>query len=81
MTSGKDLWVSADAYEGRNDATSAKAIRFYALGKMLAEAEVAGLTDRDIDAAEHLKELQAHCEKLIAQLAPEKTRAPNLVAA
>ncbi len=45
MTSGKDLWKSADEYAGRSGAKSAKAMRFYALGKMLAEAETAGLTE------------------------------------
>jgi hypothetical protein len=81
MTSGRDLWKSADEYAGRCGAQSAKAMRFYALGKMLAEAESAGLTECDVDAAEHLRELQAHCEKLIALLAPDKKVTPSLIAA
>ena len=72
MTSGRDLWKSADGYSNRCGAKSAKAMRFYALGKMLAEAETAGLTECNVNAAEHLRELQAHCEKLIALLAPDK---------
>ena len=82
MTSGKDLWASADEYaEDHRGVKSAKAMRFFALGKMLAEAETASLTDRDLDAAVHLRELQAHCEKLIGQLAPDKKGSPSLVAA
>lgn len=81
MTSGKDLWASADECADHRGVKSAKAMRFYALAKMLAEAETAGLTDRDLDAAVYLRELQAHCEKLIVQLAPDKKRSPSLVAA
>jgi len=66
MTCGKDLWKSADEYAGRCGAKSAKAMRFYTLGK---------------SAAEHSRELQAHCEKLIALLAPDKKVAPSLIAA
>jgi len=62
MTGGRDLWKSAEEYSNRSDAKSAKAMRFYALSKMLAEAETAGLTDCDVDAAAHLRKLQAHCE-------------------
>lgn len=80
MTSGKDLW-SADEYAGRCGAKSVKAMRFYALGKMLAEAEAAGLTECDVKAAEHLRELQAHCEKLIALLAPDRKISPRVIAA
>ena len=81
MTSGKDLWKSADEYAGRCGAKSATAMRFYALGKMLAEAETAGLTECDVNAAEQLRELQAHCEKLMALLAPDKKVSPSRMAA
>ena len=70
MPSGSELWQSAEEYADRCGAKSAKAMRFYALGKMLAEAETAALMDRDIDATEHLRELQAYCEKLVQLLAP-----------
>jgi hypothetical protein len=53
----------------------------YALGKMLAEAETAALMDRDVDATEHLRELQAHCEKLVEMLAPAQQGRPKLVVA
>jgi hypothetical protein len=56
-------------------------MRFYALGKMLAEAETAALMDRDVDATEHLRELQAHCEKLVEMLAPAQQGRPKLVVA
>jgi hypothetical protein len=56
-------------------------MRFYALGRMLDEAETSALTGCDIEAAERLRELQAHCEKLIAVLAPEQKKRPRLVAA
>lgn len=81
MTSGIELWHSADDFADRCGTKSAKAMRFYALGKMLAEAETAGLTGCDVDAAEHLRELQAHCEKMIGVLAPDKKGRPSLVAA
>jgi len=56
-------------------------MRCYALGRMLDEAETSALSGCDIEAAEQLRELQAHCEKLIAVLAPEQKKPPKLVAA
>ena len=81
MTGGRELWRSAQDYADRCGAKSAKAMRFYALGKMLAEAETAALMDRDVDATEHLRELQAHCEKLVEMLAPAQRGRPKLVVA
>lgn len=81
MASGKELWESAAGMAGGSSAKSANALRFFALGKMLAEAESAALMDRNDEAVEHLRELQAHCEKLIAIMAPDKKGRPNLVAA
>jgi hypothetical protein len=34
-----------------------------------------------MEAIEHLRELQAHCEKMIALLAPEEKHRPTIVAA
>jgi hypothetical protein len=73
MTGGRELWHSAQDYADRCGAKSAKAMRFYALGKML--AETAALMDRDVDATEHLRELQAHCEKLVEMLGTGAARA------
>jgi hypothetical protein len=55
-------------------------MRFYALARMLAEAETSALTGFDAEAAEQLRELQAHAEKLVGMLAPDRRAKPNLVA-
>lgn len=55
-------------------------MRFYALTRMLADAETSSIEGKHI-AIEHLRELQAHCEKMIALLAPEEKRRPAIVAA
>ena len=60
---------------------SVKSMRFYALTRMLADAETSCIEGKDIEAIEHLRELQAHCEKMIALLAPEEKRRPTIVAA
>ena len=56
-------------------------MRFYALTRMLAEAETAMLIGSDAEAADLVRELQAHCEKMIGILAPERKKGPTLVAA
>ena len=81
MSSGKELWDTADLFRTDGSARSARALSFFALGRMLAEAEDAASIGRDTEAVEHLRELQAHCEKLIATLAPEIKGRPRLVAA
>jgi hypothetical protein len=81
MALGKDLWDSADDFARMCGVQSAMAARFYALGRMLAEAESSSLTGCDVDAAQRLRELQAHCEKLVALLAPDEKGQPKLVAA
>ena len=48
---------------------------------MLAEAETAMLMGSSLESAELVRELQAHCEKMIAILAPELKTGPTLVAA
>ena len=51
MALGKDLWNSADDFSRMCGVQSVMAARFYALGRMLAEAEVASLSGFDDDAA------------------------------
>jgi hypothetical protein len=81
MANGMDVWASADKLVGKDGARSANAMRFYALARMLAEAETAMLMGRSLESAELVRELQAHCEKMIAILAPELKTGPTLVAA
>jgi hypothetical protein len=81
MALGKDVWDSADDFSRMCGVQSAMAARFYALGRMLAEAEVASLSGSNQDAAQMLRELQAHCEKLAVMLAPAEKRQPKLVSA
>ena len=68
MTGAKDLWDTADKLGSSSDAKSSDAMRMYALGKMLADAETAVLTHRRADAARHLTELRAYAEKMISVL-------------
>ena len=58
MALGKHVWDSADDCSGLCGVQSPNAARFYALGRMLAEAEVASLSGCDNDAAQKLRELQ-----------------------
>ena len=81
MALGKDLWDSAGDFSRMCGVQSTMATRFYALGRMLAEAEVASLVGCNQDAAQKLRELQAHCEKLVAMLTPEERGRPKLVSA
>jgi hypothetical protein len=81
MANGKEVWASAEKLVDKGGARSANAMRFYALTRMLAEAETAMLTGGDMEAADLVRELQAHCEKMIAILAPERKKGPTLVAA
>jgi len=81
MALGKDLWDSADDFSRMCGVQSAMDARFYALGRMLGEAEVASLSGCAADAAQKLRELQAHCEKLVVMLAPAEKARPKLVSA
>ena len=81
MSRGKELWDSADRMRADGSTKCAKAMRFFALTRMLAEAEDTALMGNDIEAAARLRELQAHCEKLIGMMAPERKGRPSLVAA
>ena len=81
MALGKDLWDSAEDCSRMCGVQSAMDARFYSLGRMLAEAEVASLAGCNQDAAQKLRELQAHCEKLVVMLSPEERGRPKLVSA
>ena len=81
MALGKDVSDSADNCSKVCGVQSPSAARFHALGRMLAEAEIASLSGCDHDAAQQLRELQAHCEKLIVMLAPAEKGRPKLVPA
>jgi hypothetical protein len=80
MSFGADRWVAADRFAQYGGPHSVKSMRFYALTRMLADAETSSIEGKHI-AIEHLRELQAHCEKMIALLAPEEKRRPAIVAA
>jgi hypothetical protein len=56
-------------------------MRFDVLSKMLEAAEIAARIGTKAEAVEHLRELQAHCEKMIEILVPQEKRRPKLVAA
>jgi hypothetical protein len=56
-------------------------MRFYALSKMLEAAEHAARLGPTSEAVEHLRELQAHCERMICILAPLDKARLKLVAA
>ena len=79
MATGIEIWQAADAVQG--NVKSANIMRFYALNRMLFEAEGTALIGGDAQAAVQLRELQAHVEKLVAMLAPEQKGRPKLVAA
>ena len=81
MANGKEVWDSVEKLVDKGGARSANAMRFYALTRMLAEAENAMLIGSDAEAADLVRELQAHCEKMIGILAPERKKGPTLVAA
>ena len=79
MTNGKELWDAAVEHGAKGGVRSVNAMRFYALAKILAEAETAWLSDNDRKSAERLRQLQAHCEKMISELAPKAAAKPTLV--
>ena len=81
MARGKEIWEAASKGTKCGTERSANAMRFYALSRMLAEAETSALMGMDAEAARQLRELQAHAEKLVAQLAPPSAPGqPSLVA-
>jgi hypothetical protein len=78
---GADKWKVGDVFAAERSLRSAQAMRFYALSKMLEAAELAAGLGTKADAVEHLRELQAHSEKMIRILAPQEKTRPKLVAA
>ena len=81
MSYGADKWKAGDAFASEGSLRSAQAMRFYALSKMLEASELAARLGSKAEAAEHLRELQAHCEKMVGILTPQEKRRPKLVAA
>jgi hypothetical protein len=81
MTGAKELWETADEIGSSTGAKSSDAMRMYALGKVLAEAETAVLTHRRADAARHLAELRAYTEKMISMLQGTEAAQPKLAEA
>jgi hypothetical protein len=79
MSYGSDKWKAGDSFAG--SLRSAQAMRFYGLRKMLEAAELAARRGSRAEAVEHLRELQAHCEKMVVILAPKEKARPKLVAA
>ena len=81
MSYGAEKWKVGDSFEKDTSLRSAQSMRFYALGKMLEAAEIAARIGTKAEAVEHLRELQAHCEKMVGILAPQEKKRPKLVAA
>ena len=72
MSYGSDRWRVAEQMAADGSLRGARAMRFYALSKMLEAAEIAARTGAKDEAVEHIRELQAHCERMVAQLNPTK---------
>jgi hypothetical protein len=69
MARGKEIWEAAAIGTKSGSERSANAMRFYALSRMLAEAETSALMGMEAEATQQLVELQAHVEILAARLA------------
>jgi hypothetical protein len=80
MSRGAEIWASAERIAQEVSEQSAQWRRFQALNRMLAEAENSATRSHE-ETVQKLRELQAHCEKLIGVLSPEKCGRPKLVAA
>jgi hypothetical protein len=80
MATGRQLWEGAQFAE-HCGAKSASLLRFMALGQMLNDAEDAVIGGRVDAGIGCLRELQAHCEKYIALLAPTGKGGPKGLAA
>jgi hypothetical protein len=78
MSNGAEKWAAAERFAEYGSARTAQSMRFYALTRMLDTAESAVLNGCERDAIESLRELQAHCEKLVAMLAPRWRGRPAL---
>jgi hypothetical protein len=72
MSYGADRWRVGEQMAAEGSHRSARAMRFYALAKMVEAAEIAARTGDKDESAQHLRELQAHCERMIALFKPGK---------
>ena len=82
MSYGSDRWRLSEQMAADGNHRSVQAMRFYALSKMLEAAEIAGRTGAKDEATQHIRELQAYCERMVALLNPEtKDRRLRAVAA
>jgi hypothetical protein len=79
MSKGKELWDAASMNDVKGGVRSANAMRFYSLATMLAEAETAWLTHDHDRSMELLRQLQNHCQKMIAELESDKPTRPALM--
>jgi hypothetical protein len=74
MSYGADRWQLGEEMAAEGTLRSAQSMRFYALSKMLEAAEIAARTGHKDEAALHIRELQAHCERMVSLLTPPKDR-------
>jgi hypothetical protein len=81
MSYGAENWQLGDTFACDGDFRTAQTMRFYALGKMLDAGECAARLGHRTEAVEHLRELQAYCERMIGMLAPEEKARPRVVTA
>jgi hypothetical protein len=79
MSYGAEKWKIADQFTNEGNLRAGQAMQFYALNKMLEAAEIAARIGTKTEAVEHLRELQAHCERMIAILAPGDRQTLKLV--
>ena len=77
--SGKEIWDSAMRHGQGADLQFTVRHCFYAIGIMIAEAESSAVNGTALDAVHKLRELQAHCEKLINIMSPDQKGRPRLV--
>jgi hypothetical protein len=81
MSSGRKLWADADEFAASFGPNTACRQHFLALKRMAEEAECAAQARSQQECIAHLRELQAHCERLIGVLAPNQRGRPKLVRA
>ena len=77
---GKEIW--ATAIEPTRSMVQPEFVTrycFYSLATMLDQAEDAAVGGQSQQAIQKLRELQAHCEKMVRVLAPEQKVCPKLV--
>lgn len=77
MSTGQELWGAAPEHGRKGGVRSANAMRFYSLANMLPEAETAWMTGNDQQSVQRLRQLQTHCDKMIAELMPDAKVRPT----